>query len=624
MRDNFNCFSTAALCLLMMGCTDSINGVFAPLEPKTAEIAEWKNDRSSPKVNRAEGSLRYEALAEMLVHDGVHEETTLTPAPTPAPGAPLPARQARPTSNLSALGRSDRSRGESGPDHVPGARSMGQQGPVSANGGDSKTHFSEAYDRVDEQAFMNPKSDPLSTFSIDVDTASYANARRYLEHMRALPPVDAVRIEEFVNYFDYHYDGPSDGAPFAVHTEVSSAPWNDRHQLVKIGLQGEHIDREGLPPSNLVFLLDVSGSMNRRDKLPLLKEAFGMLINHLRPQDRVAIVVYASASGLVLPSTSGAEKDKIRHAIHRLHAGGGTAGGSGIKLAYRVARHHFVPGGINRVILATDGDFNVGVQTGGALERLIEKERKSGVFLTVLGFGRGNYKDARMERLSNRGNGHAAYIDTLLEAKKVLVTEMGGSLMTIAKDVKIQVEFNPRKVSGYRLIGYENRVMAHRDFSDDEKDAGELGAGHRVTALYELIPANSTVSVPSVRPLRYQQTTLRASTGLADELMTVKLRYKKPAGQTSRLMTHAVPNNFVELAQASEAFRFASAVAEFAMLLRNSKYRGQASYDAVIHRAKGAMGQDMHGYRAEFVQLVRRAQVIDDIRRQGTTYLARP
>ncbi|MFN3200075.1 MAG: vWA domain-containing protein [Bradymonadia bacterium] len=466
----------------------------------------------------------------------------------------------------------------------------------------------EAYDRITDNPFKSALSDALSTFSIDVDTASYSNIRRFLGWNR-LPPKDAVRIEEMVNYFGYDYPQPKGRRPFSIHTEVSTAPWNPAHRLVKIGLQGKRVDTSKLPPNNLVLLIDVSGSMRTRNKLPLLKSAFKLLVNQLREQDRVAIVVYAGAAGLVLPSTSGAEKNAIFTALDNLQAGGNTAGGAGIQLAYQTAQKHFIKGGNNRIILATDGDFNVGVSSDGDLTRLIEEKRKSGVFLTILGFGSGNYQDSKMEKMSNAGNGNAAYIDSILEAKKVLVNEMGGTLLTIAKDVKIQVEFNPTKVKGHRLIGYENRVLAHQDFNNDKKDAGELGAGHTVTALYEIIPAGSDEIIPGVDELKYQKKSA-TDFGRSNELMTVKLRYKQPSGQKSRRIIHTVIDAHTPLAKTSDDFRFSTAVVELGLLLRESSHRGKADYDALIARAREALGRDANGYRYDFVKLAERAAAI--------------
>ncbi|MCB9535232.1 MAG: VWA domain-containing protein [Myxococcales bacterium] len=463
----------------------------------------------------------------------------------------------------------------------------------------------EGYDPITENGFFDPRVAPLSTFSIDVDTASYANVRRFLNQGR-LPPPDAVRIEEMINYFDYAYPEAAGPHPFSVVAEVSAAPWNPAHRLVHVGVQGQRIDLSDVPPSNLVFLLDVSGSMGSPDKLPLLQQAFALLVEQLRPQDRVAIVVYAGAAGLVLDSTGGDEKGVILDALGSLSAGGSTAGGAGIELAYAVAQRNFVPGGTNRVVLATDGDFNVGVSSDGGLVRLIEQKRASGVFLTVLGFGTGNYQDAKMEKLSNAGNGNAAYIDSLLEARKVLVHELGGTLVTIAKDVKIQVEFNPAEVAAYRLIGYENRLLDAQDFADDRKDAGELGAGHSVTALYEVVPAGQPVPGAGVDALRYQKRAETAAAG-SGELATVKLRYKAPEGDTSTLVTGTVRDEGLALGETTEAFRFASAVAELGLLLRGSAHRGNASYASVVERARGALGADRHGYRRDFVALAERA-----------------
>ena len=467
----------------------------------------------------------------------------------------------------------------------------------------------EGYDRIAEQSFASPRQKPLSTVSIDVDTAAYSNMRRFITRNR-LPPKDAVRIEELLNYFDYNYAGPKGSTPFAVHAEVSTAPWNKAHRLVHIGLQGKRIETADLPPNNLVFLMDVSGSMHSHDKLPLLKAAFSLLVDQLRPQDSVAITVYAGAAGRVLPPTSGSDKGKILDAIGRLRAGGSTAGAQGIRLAYNVARKAFLKHGNNRVILATDGDFNVGLSSDGALTRLIEKERKSGVFLTVLGFGRGNYQDAKMQKLADKGNGHHAYIDSLLEAQKVMVREMGATLLTIAKDVKVQVEFNPAKVKGWRLIGYENRVMAARDFDDDKKDAGELGAGHSVTFLYELIPAGSAEKVKGHKPLRYQKQGATTTAAGKDELLHVKLRYKAPKASRSKLIQRSLVDGHTDLAATSDAFRFSAAVAQLGLLLRASKHRGQASYASVLKLAEGASKRDPHGDRRDFLALARKVALL--------------
>jgi len=464
----------------------------------------------------------------------------------------------------------------------------------------------EEYGHKDENPFLAVSAHPLSTFSIDVDRASYSNVRRFLLDGQA-PPTDAVRIEELVNYFPYDYAEPTGDDPVAIHTEVAPAPWRPQHRLLRIGLQAQRIDTRGLPPSNLVFLIDVSGSMDEPNKLPLVKASLTMLVNTLRPADRVAIVVYAGSAGLVLSSTSGDEKAKILEAIDRLEAGGSTAGGAGIKRAYDEAVANFIRGGNNRVILATDGDFNVGVSSDGELIRLIEDRRKTGVFLTVLGFGMGNLKDSKMEQLADHGNGNYAYIDNLLEAKKTLVHELGGTLFTVAKDVKVQVEFNPAQVRAYRLIGYENRLLADEDFADDAKDAGEMGAGHSVTALYEIVPVgvetDVTIRVPD--SLRYQ--TVRGPRGGGQELGFVKVRYKQPDGDRSRLLTHPVSS---EAGTPSAEFRFQTAVAQFGLLLKGSAYRGSASYEAVIAAARASLGADPEGYRAEFVRLAQTAQAL--------------
>lgn len=467
----------------------------------------------------------------------------------------------------------------------------------------------EKYQRIYENPFLSAKENPLSTFSIDVDVASYANVRRFLNDGQ-MPYPDAVRIEEMINYFDYDYESPRGEDPFSIITEVGACPWNEQHQLVHIGLQGMELETGELPSSNLVFLLDVSGSMNDPKKLPLLKSAFRLLVDELDREDRIAIVVYAGAAGMVLPSTSVSEKEKILSALENLSAGGSTAGGEGIKLAYQVAKANFIEGGNNRVILATDGDFNVGPSSDGALVRMIEEKRDEGVFLSVLGFGTGNYKDSKMEQLADKGNGNYAYIDNILEAKKVLVTEMGGTLFTIAKDVKLQVEFNPSLVKGYRLIGYENRVMAAEDFNDDTKDAGELGAGHTVTAIYEVVPMDAETEIRSTDKLKYQMTVPVAAT--STELMHIKFRYKQPDGEVSKLLEHPVTSQVVALDQTSENFRFSASVAAFGMILRGSEHKGTSSYAMVKSLANGARGDDENGYRSEFIQLVEKASLLDN------------
>jgi len=464
----------------------------------------------------------------------------------------------------------------------------------------------EAYARIEDNRFLTAMANPVSTFSVDVDAASYSNVRRFLSQ-GTMPPADAVRLEEMVNYFSYTYPDRTGKHPFAVATDVGPCPWAPEHRLVRIGLQAKKIATRDLPPSNLVFLIDVSGSMQSWDKLPLVKQAFRALVNELRPRDRVAIVVYAGNAGLVLPSTSGADKATILEAIDRLEAGGSTAGGAGIKLAYDVARDNYLPEGNNRLILATDGDFNVGVSSDAEMIRLVETRREEGTFLTVLGFGTGNLKDTKMEQIADKGNGHYAYIDSFREAKKVFVREFGGTLFTVAKDVKIQVEFNPARVQAYRLLGYENRLLSREDFADDKKDAGEIGAGHTVTALYEVVPVGATSVAIGSDSLTYQQVAIRQSAHTSAELMTVRLRYKEPTGSRSRLLSTPIVD---EGNPASPDLRFASAVAAFSMLLRNAESKGSATYDLVLALAREARGEDPEGYRAEFITMVDRARML--------------
>lgn len=465
-----------------------------------------------------------------------------------------------------------------------------------------QNYNTEDYDNIVENKFLSSKQEPLSTFSIDVDEASYSNVRRYLQN-GSLPPAGAVRIEEMINYFDYDYPQPKNDDPFNVITEMADCPWNANHKLIHIVLQGKIIPMDNLPNSNFVFLVDVSGSMEDPNKLPLVQASLNMLTDQLREKDRVAIVVYAGNAGLVLPSTNGTNKTKIKEAINNLEAGGSTAGGEGIQLAYKIAKENFIQGGNNRVILATDGDFNVGPSSDDDLVRMIEQERKSGIYLSVLGYGMGNYKDNKMQQLADKGNGNHSYIDNINEARKVLVNEFGSTLFTIAKDVKIQIEFNPSKVQAYRLIGYENRMLASEDFNDDEKDAGELGSGHTVTALYEIIPVGVKEEfTKSVDNLKYQSTST-VNTNYINEVMTVKLRYKKPDENNSRLIVQSVVDDS-KGNNSSDNFRFAAAVAEFGMLLRNSEFKGAGNYQQVLSLAKSAKGKDSNGYREEFIGLV--------------------
>jgi Ca-activated chloride channel family protein len=473
----------------------------------------------------------------------------------------------------------------------------------------------EEYNHIVDNAFIAVRQDPLATLSIDVDTASYANVRRFL-NQKTLPPADAVRIEEMVNYFTYAYAAPEGGLPVRINAEVSTAAWNPQHRLVRLGVKGKEILADERAPTNLVFLVDVSGSMRDQNKLPLLKRGMKLLVEQLGENDRVAIVVYAGASGMVLPSTGGDKNGRILAALERLSAGGSTNGGAGIELAYDTAVANFIEGGINRVILATDGDFNVGVTNNGSLTRLIEKKARTGVFLSVLGFGMGNYNDAGLEALADKGNGNYAYIDTIKEARKVLVHEMGSTLVTIAKDVKIQVEFNPSEVNAYRLIGYENRLLEHQDFNDDTKDAGEIGSGHTVTALFEVVPTGVGMALPGSDPLKYQTPPVRPDTRTeSGELLTMKVRYKEPDGDESKLMEVPVVDRRSPLTDAGNDYRFAAAVAGFGMLLRDSPHKGDATYDSILELAESSIGTDKEGYRTEFVDLVRRARAIADLNR---------
>ncbi len=499
------------------------------------------------------------------------------------------------TATASAMSRSHASFSVASSGAAPGS---GVQHADQARG---RRFNTEAYDRIEENPFRSARDVPLSTFSIDVDRASYANVRRFITQGQ-LPPVDAVRLEELVNYFPYQYGEPDD-APVHLSADVAVAPWAPQHRLVRVALQARRVATEHLPPANLVFLMDVSGSMAAANKLPLLKDAFLLLVDQLRPQDRVAIVVYAGNAGLVLPSTPASDKTTIRSAIDRLEAGGSTAGGAGITLAYKVAKENFIAGGNNRVILATDGDFNVGASSDAEMERLIEEKRAEGTFLTVLGFGMGNYKDAKLEKLADRGNGNYAYVDSRLEARKVLVTELGATLLTVAKDVKLQIEFNPAQVKSYRLLGYENRLLNDEDFTDDAKDAGDMGAGHSVTAFYEVVPTGGATGADgAIERLRYQNDRRTTPASRSNELLQVKLRYKERDGRTSRELRAVMRD---EPAQLAGDFAFAAAVAEFALLLRDSKYKGLASVNRVLASAEQHMGTDADGTRHGFVALVK-------------------
>ncbi|GJH41078.1 hypothetical protein RCZ04_16280 [Capnocytophaga sp. HP1101] len=458
----------------------------------------------------------------------------------------------------------------------------------------------ETYKAIDEGGFKKTAKDPVTTFSADVDNASYSNVRRMINYGQK-PDKDAVRIEELINYFDYDYTPPAEGSktPLKATTTLSTCPWNTDNYLLRIGLQAKKIDLQKAPPSNIVFLIDTSGSMDSPNKMPLLKASFKLLLSSLKPEDKVAIVVYASKTGIALPSTSAKEKEKITKVIDDLVASGSTAGGAGLQTAYEVAKKNFLPKGNNRIILATDGDFNVGISSRDELQRLVEEERKNGIYISVLGYGMGNYRDDMVETIADKGNGNYAYIDNLSEAKRVLVNEFGGTLYTVAKDVKLQLEFNPQYVKEYRLVGYENRALANEDFEDDKKDAGEIGAGHTVTALYELVPAKGTTT----DGLRYQK---QVEKGFTNELAFLKIRYKDPIAKDAKSVEVSEPITFAltDLTKTDDDYRFAAAVAEWGMLLRNSKYKAKSSYKQVLDLAKNATGKDEEGYRKEFIRLV--------------------
>lgn len=500
--------------------------------------------------------------------------------------------------------------------YEPRTTSLGYSSGFIADDGNWKNYNTEEYDFIEEIGFRKSIGNPLSTFSIDVDGASYSNVRRFISQNQA-PPKDAVRIEELVNYFSYNYAQPKGDVPFSIITEVSESPWTAGNKLVHIGLQGVKLDASEAKQSNLVFLIDVSGSMNRPNKLPLVKSSLKKLLDELNEDDRIALVVYAGSARIVLGSTPISNKQTIISAIDQLQAGGSTAGGDGIKLAYDVATKHFIEGGNNRVIMATDGDFNTGPSSNAEMVRLIEEKRETGTYISVLGFGMGNYKDSKMEQIANHGNGNYFYIDRASEADKIFSQELTGTLFTIAQDVKIQVEFNPAFVESYRLVGYENRMLNNEDFEDDTKDAGELGAGHTVTALYEIVPVQNawahsgeaidqgTQQVEPDESLKYQSTKLNPNAKASGEVMTVKLRYKEPGGKTSKMLERTVAANNQSLDQSSEDFRWSAAVALFGMMLRDSEFKGTGSYEQVIELAQGAMGKDQFGHRAEFLDMAR-------------------
>ncbi|MCE9556486.1 MAG: von Willebrand factor type A domain-containing protein [Planctomycetes bacterium] len=485
-----------------------------------------------------------------------------------------------------------------------------QLNPNEAAGSRDPSEGGNRFRRIVENAYLDSLTNPLSTFSIDVDTASYANVRQFIMQQGVLPPPNAVRIEELINYFRYDYAGPKDGRPFASHIEVADCPWAPKHKLVRVAIKGRDVAPDKRPQANLVFLIDVSGSMDGPNRLPLVIRSLKLLTEQLRNTDRVAIVVYAGNSGLVLPSTAGESRETILAALDNLRAGGSTNGGAGIELAYRVAKENYIAGGINRVVLCTDGDFNVGITSDLSLERLIEEKAKEGTFLTVLGYGCGNFNDSMLETISGKGNGNYAYVDNIDEARKVLVEQLSGTLMTIAKDVKIQIEFNPSKVAGYRLLGYEDRILAAEDFNNDKKDAGEIGSGHTVTALYEIVPAGERMPVAQVDELKYQKPKKVVAHDEADELLTLKIRYKEPMADVSQLIEVPVSDEGKKFAAASSDFQFAAAVAGFGMVLRDSQYKGTLTYDAVLEIASQHKGEDLSGYRKELLELIRKAKQI--------------
>jgi len=547
------------------------------------------------------------------------------PLPPPAP-KPVPEFfEQRQSSGATKLPAMKRFAGtghytESAPAAAPMPSVLATPGEAEVRGRYRQDFDTATYDHVAENAFLPAATNPLSTFSIDVDTASYSNVRRFI-NSGTLPPKDAVRVEEMINYFTYDYREPEADKPFSIDLDATACPWDPTHRLLRIGLKAREVANENRPASNLVFLLDVSGSMTPAERLPLVKQAMRLLVDKLTEKDRVAIVIYAGGSGLALQSTTGDRKETILRALEELKAGGSTNGAEGIELAYKVAADNFIKGGVNRVILATDGDFNIGVTNQGDLIRLIETKAKSGVFLSVLGVGTDNLKDSTMQKLADKGNGNYAYLDSIDEARKVLVQQINGTLMTVAKDVKIQVEFNPARVASYRLIGYEKRMLRKEDFKDDKVDAGEIGAGHTVTALYEVVPAGTgatdpAASVPPVDPLKYQASgtvppvTAQVDPKASQEMVTVKLRHKKPDGETSELTERSFVDNGSRFENAAPDLKFAAAVAEFGMILRDSQFKGKGTIGAVIEWALEGKGRDTAGYRAGFIELARKTQAL--------------
>ena len=567
---------------------------------------EIRNDRADRELAARDAAMRAyrERIAEE-VDDECAIECEIAPPPEWCGTAVSPVEckvRAVPQDTVSYVSSPVRIRS------MAGSRSPGSISAVhrSMEVGPRPLPSGERYASSDENTFKDPHGEPLSTFGLDVDTSSYALMRSSINELRSRPAKESVRIEEYVNYFKYAYPQPKGDEPVAVDCELATCPWNAKHRLLRLGVQAKTVDAEKLPPCNLTFLIDVSGSMEWNRGLSLAKAGLKLLVDRLRDEDHVAIVTYANGTEVRLPSVSGREKRAIVSVIDGLSAGGGTAGGAGIRLAYSEAQKNFTAKANNRVILITDGDFNIGVSSPEELEKLIAEKRDSGVFLTVLGVGRGNYQDANMKKLANAGNGNYGYIDSMLEAKKLFVNEFGGTLMTVAKDVKVQVEFNPAEVAGYRLLGYENRILKAEDFNDDRKDAGEIGSGHTMTAFYEIVPAGSDDKTVSVDPLKYQKSEVVGK----GELFTVKTRYKLPGDEKSVLRERAHTAAELTRKEPSEDFRFASAVAEFALLLKDSKFKGEASFQQVLERARGAKGEDREGYRAEFIRLVEAAELM--------------
>jgi Ca-activated chloride channel family protein len=615
--------SALVLLVLTSACTPTLSSRDEPKTKLPTSAAEGQGPRAladkGSQAPRKDSNTPIElappeALLEQEPASAPPPAATAMPAPMAAVSRGTLARKAMaaPSSAAGGLGLSGVGAGGGGRGYGAGSGRLGgahamRFGVINLPGDEEGN--TENYAHVAENKFLNVADQPLSTFSIDVDTASYSNARRFLND-GSLPPKDAIRVEEWLNYFGYDYPEPVAKEPFSLTSEVSACPWNASHRLLRLGLKSQQISQAETPARNLVFLVDVSGSMMPANKLPLLKRGLALLAENLRPKDTISIVVYAGASGLALPATKGSDRGRVLDALGRLEAGGSTNGGDGIRLAYETARQHFVKGGINRVILATDGDFNVGTSSEGELQRLIETERKSGVFLTVLGFGEGNVKDSTMEMLADKGNGNYAYIDSISEARKVLVREAGSTLITIAKDVKLQLEFNPTRVASYKLIGYENRLLAKEDFNDDQKDAGELGAGHAVTALYEVVPKGENAAPPKVDPLKYQTAPAIAPAAANNELCTVNIRYKQPSSDVSTRFSRVVVDNGLALDQTSPDFRFSAAVAEAALVLRGAPDLSGASLEAARTLAQGALGQDVTGDRHEFVSLLAKARAL--------------